>query len=92
MIIQTSTSSVIDVLSHSQTEVIKALKNELDGEREKTIVVSAIADQHKQTRSVFVGAVRVLEAVGVLQTKSLGMKGLYVKVLNSEALKIIAEG
>ena len=92
MIIQTTTTNVIESLSYTEMSSLKALVNELDGAKEKLIVMSNIADGMKTTRSVFVNVIRKLEACGVLRTNSLGMKGMLVVVINPEALKDIAEG
>jgi len=92
MIIQTTTTNVIESLSYSEMSGLKALVNELDGAKEKLIVMSNIADGMKTTRSVFVNVIRKLEGCGVIRTNSLGMKGMRVVVINPEALKVIAEG
>ena len=92
MIIQTTTENVIKNLSRSEMKAIKAFVNALDGASEKEIVISSIADGVSSTRSIFVNVVRKLEACGVICTSSMGVKGLYVKVNNQEALEIIAKG
>ena len=38
------------------------------------------------TRSVIVNALRKFESAGVIESRSLGMKGTYIKVLNSALL------
>jgi transcriptional pleiotropic repressor len=45
-------------------------------------VASRIADRVGITRSVIVNALRKLESAGVIESKSLGMKGTYIRVLN----------
>ena len=40
----------------------------------------------KITRSVIVNALRKFESAGVIESKSLGMKGTYIKVLNEYLL------
>ena len=45
-------------------------------------MASKLAVQYKLTNSVIVNALKKLESAGVLETKSLGMKGTYIKVLN----------
>ena len=54
---------------------------ELDGE-EGILVASRIADRVGITRSVIVNALRKFESAGVIQSKSSGMKGTYVKIMN----------
>ena len=63
--------SAIDTLSTS----------ELDG-TEGTLVASKIADNVGITRSVIVNALRKFESAGVIDCKSSGMKGTYIKVIN----------
>lgn len=89
MIIQTTTENVIKSLSRSEMKAISALVNAMDGQKEKEIVTSSVADGISSTRSIFVNALRKLEACGILSTVSMGVKGLYVKVNNQEALNII---
>ena len=55
--------------------------NELEG-NEGLLVASKIADRVGITRSVIVNALRKFESAGVIESKSLGMKGTYIKVLN----------
>ena len=54
---------------------------ELEG-NEGVLVASKIADRFGITRSVVVNALRKLESAGVVETRSSGMKGTYIKVLN----------
>ena len=54
---------------------------ELDG-NEGTLVASKIADNVGITRSVIVNALRKFESAGVIDCKSSGMKGTYIKVTN----------
>jgi transcriptional pleiotropic repressor len=46
------------------------------------LVASKIADRVGITRSVIVNALRKFESAGVIESKSSGMKGTYIKVLN----------
>ena len=41
-----------------------------------------LADRVGITRSVFVNALRKFESAGVIESRSSGMKGTYIKVLN----------
>ena len=54
---------------------------ELDGV-EGILVASKIADKAGITRSVVVNALRKFESAGVIESRSSGMKGTYIKVLN----------
>ena len=46
------------------------------------MVASKIADRFGITRSVIVNALRKLESAGVIESRSSGMKGTYIKVVN----------
>lgn len=46
------------------------------------VIASKIADQVGVTRSVIVNALRKLESAGIIESRSLGMKGTYIKVLS----------
>ena len=46
------------------------------------LVASKIADRVGITRSVIVNALRKFESAGVIESRSSGMKGTYIKVLN----------
>ncbi|WP_342509450.1 GTP-sensing pleiotropic transcriptional regulator CodY [Sporosarcina sp. FSL K6-2383] len=76
----------INSLSYSEHEAIEHIFNELDG-NEGLLVASKIADRVGITRSVIVNALRKLESAGVIESRSLGMKGTYIKVLNGKFLE-----
>ena len=70
-----------DTLSYSELEAIINILRELNG-FEGLLVASKIADRVGITRSVIVNALRKFESAGLIETKSLGMKGTYIRVLN----------
>ena len=72
----------VNTLSYSEMKAVKAIIEELDGE-EGHVIASVIADKIGITRSVIVNALRKLESAGVIESRSLGMKGTYLKVLNT---------
>jgi transcriptional pleiotropic repressor len=74
-------SLAIESLSFSEQEAIQHIFQELDGS-EGLLVASKVADRVGITRSVIVNAIRKLESAGVIESRSLGMKGTYIKVLN----------
>jgi transcriptional pleiotropic repressor len=74
--------SAISTLSYSEREAIIHIFKELDGE-EGLLVASKIADRVGITRSVIVNALRKLESAGVIESRSLGMKGTHIRILNS---------
>ena len=73
--------SAISTLSYSELEAIIHIFDELDG-NEGILVASKIADRVGITRSVIVNALRKFESAGVIESRSSGMKGTYIKVLN----------
>ena len=75
----------IATLSYSELEAVVHVLNELDG-TEGMLVASKVADRVGITRSVIVNALRKFESAGVIESKSLGMKGTYIKVLNERLL------
>ena len=62
-------------------EAIVYIFNELEGD-EGLLVASKIADRVGITRSVIVNALRKFESAGVIESRSSGMKGTYIKVIN----------
>ena len=73
--------SAISTLSFSELEAITHIFDELDGS-EGILVASRIADRVGITRSVIVNALRKFESAGVIESRSSGMKGTYIKVIN----------
>ena len=71
----------VGTLSYSELEAVEHIFEELKGE-EGLLVASKIADQLGITRSVIVNALRKFESAGVIESRSLGMKGTFIKVLN----------
>ncbi|MCR5106688.1 MAG: GTP-sensing pleiotropic transcriptional regulator CodY [Lachnospiraceae bacterium] len=73
--------AAIGTLSATEQEAICHVFDELGG-MEGILVASKIADRVGITRSVIVNALRKFESAGVIESKSSGMKGTYIKVLN----------
>ena len=73
--------SALNTLSSSEQEAIIHIFDELDG-MEGVLVASKIADRVGITRSVIVNALRKFESAGVIESRSSGMKGTYIHVLN----------
>lgn len=71
----------LDSLSFSEMEAINNVFEELGG-MEGFLVASKVADRIGITRSVIVNAMRKLESAGVVESRSLGMKGTYIRVQN----------
>lgn len=68
-------------LSYSEIESIRHIIGDLAGS-EGVVVASKIADRVGVTRSVIVNALRKLGSAGIIESRSLGMKGTYIKVLS----------
>ncbi len=73
--------SAISTLSFSELEAIIHVFDEMDG-TEGILVASRIADKVVITRSVIVNALKKVESAVVIESRSSGMKGTYIKVLN----------
>ena len=73
--------SAISTLSFSELEAIIHIFEELEG-NEGILVASRIADRVGITRSVIVNALRKFESAGVIESRSSGMKGTYIRVVN----------
>ena len=73
--------SAIKTLSASELQAVKAVFAHMDG-MDGILVASRIADDTGITRSVIVNALKKFDSAGVISTKSSGMKGTKIKVLN----------
>ena len=82
--------SAISTLSFSEMDAIIHIFDELDG-KEGILVASRIADRAGITRSVIVNALRKFESAGVIESRSSGMKGTYIKVVNDFIFEEIEE-
>ncbi len=81
--------SALNTLSSSEQEAIIHIFDELSG-MEGVLVASKIADRVGITRSVIVNALRKFESAGVIESRSSGMKGTYIRVLNDVVFDEIA--
>lgn len=75
----------LDTLSYSEQEAVEHIFQELNG-KEGLLVASKIADRVGITRSVIVNALRKFESAGVIESRSLGMKGTFIRVLNDQLM------
>ena len=82
--------SAVGTLSFSELEAILHIFDELNGD-EGILVASKIADRVGITRSVIVNALRKFESAGVIESRSSGMKGTYIKVLNDAVFDELTE-
>ena len=82
--------AAISTLSFSELEAIIHIFKELNG-TEGILVASKVADRVGITRSVIVNALRKFESAGVIESRSSGMKGTYIKVVNDVVFDELAE-
>lgn len=73
--------AALQTLSSSEAEAILYVFDELNGV-EGILVASKIADRVGITRSVIVNALRKFESAGVIESRSSGMKGTFIRVVN----------
>lgn len=76
----------IGTLSYSELEAVDHIFKELGG-NEGLLVASKIADRAGITRSVIVNALRKFESAGVIDSRSLGMKGTHIRILNDKLME-----
>ena len=77
--------SAFELLASSEIDAVINIFEELDG-KEGLLVASKVADRAGITRSVIVTALRKLESAGIIESKSSGMKGTYIKIRNDYLL------
>ena len=75
----------LNTLSPSEREALGYVLAELSG-REGVVVASRVADRVGITRSVIASALRKLESAGIIESRSLGMKGTYINILNGHLI------
>ncbi|EOL42957.1 GTP-sensing transcriptional pleiotropic repressor CodY [Enterococcus phoeniculicola] len=86
----TAVQMAINTLSYSELKAVQAIFQALNGD-EGRLTASNIADEIGITRSVIVNALRKLESAGIIESRSLGMKGTYLKVLNKRFKEELAK-
>lgn len=84
---QEAAQVAVATLSYSEQEAIRHIFAELNGKNECLLVASKIADRVGITRSVIVNALRKLESAGVIESRSLGMKGTHIRVKNDRLVE-----
>ncbi|MBR1660749.1 MAG: hypothetical protein IJ694_00510 [Acidaminococcaceae bacterium] len=80
--------SGLSTLSYSEWQGIVCLLQELNG-MEGTVVVDKIAKQTGASRMAILNALRKLASAGLLQTNSMGSKGIHIKIKNEFLLEEI---
>ncbi len=76
-------------LSYSEVEAIEEILKNITN-NESVVVASKIADNLGITRSVIVNALRKFESAGIIESRSLGMKGTFIRIKNLHAMEMIA--
>jgi len=74
-----SVRAVINTLSFSELEATTHILKAVDG-NEAMLVAGHIAKKLKMASSVITGALRKLEGADLIETRSLGMKGTYIRI------------
>lgn len=74
-------------LSYSELEAIHNILGEVKENGQGLLVASKIADRVGITRSVIVNALRKFESADLIETRSLGMKGTFIKIKNEYLLE-----
>lgn len=82
-------AGAFESLSYSEVEAIQEILKNINN-NESVVVASKIADRLGITRSVIVNALRKFESAGIIESRSLGMKGTFIRVKNLQALELIA--
>ncbi|MFO7951609.1 MAG: GTP-sensing pleiotropic transcriptional regulator CodY [Bacillota bacterium] len=82
-------AAAFESLSYSEVEAIHEILKSINN-NESIVVASKIADGLGITRSVIVNALRKFESAGIIESRSLGMKGTLIRVKNPYALEMIA--
>jgi transcriptional pleiotropic repressor len=74
-------SSALTTLTPLEQKAVFHVFREMDG-KDGTLVTSKLAGKIGITRTVIVNALRKLESAGLIKTKSSGMKGTHIRILN----------
>jgi transcriptional pleiotropic repressor len=72
----------VRTLSRLEAKAMLCVLDQLEEDREGMLVTSRLADQVGITRSVIVNALKKCESAGLIRTKSAGMKGTSICLLN----------
>jgi len=75
--------AAIGTLSYSELEALIHIFGEIEG-TQGLIIASKVAEKHTLSRSAIVNGLRKLESAGLIEARSLGVKGTYIKILNEQ--------
>ncbi len=74
--------AAIHTLSRLEAKAMLCVLDEMEGQNEGMLITSRLADKVGITRSVIVNALKKCESAGIIQTKSSGMKGTNIRIIN----------
>ena len=74
--------AAIKTLSRLEAHAMVWVLEELGGKRKGILITSRLADKVGITRSVIVNALKKCESAGIIETKSSGMKGSTIHIVN----------
>lgn len=74
--------AAVRTLSRLEAKAMACVLDELDEETEGILVTSRLADKVGITRSVIVNGLKKCESAGIIKTRSSGMKGTYIRIVN----------
>lgn len=74
--------AAISTLSKLEARAMTCVLDELEEKGEGILVTSRLADKVGITRSVIVNALKKCESAGIIRTKSSGMKGTSIQIIN----------
>lgn len=75
-----------DIMTFSEIQAIKSIAEEIGLQDEGIVITSKIASESNITKSILIHALRLLEVAGVTESRSLGARGTYIKVLDRATL------
>lgn len=73
--------SAADSLSVSEKDAMVCVFKEMD-RKEGLLVASRVAAKYRITRSIIVNALKKLEGAGIIESRSQGMRGTYIRIIN----------
>ena len=74
--------AAVKTLSRLEAHAMICVLEELGGKRKGILITSRLADKVGITRSVIVNALKKCESAGIIETKSSGMKGTTIHIVN----------
>ncbi|MCR5691598.1 MAG: GTP-sensing pleiotropic transcriptional regulator CodY [Eubacterium sp.] len=74
-------TSALETLTPLECTAVSCVIHELNG-KEDTLVTSQVAKKYGITRTVMVNALRKLVSAGLIRTKSSGVKGTHIEIIN----------